>query len=648
MQDKKWSELWKGEYNASTQYEVSDTVSYNGSTYTCILYPPVGTAPTNTTYWRLVAQKGNTGDQGPQGPQGLKGDKGDKGDKGLNWRGTWSNSTAYSVDDAVYYNGSSYVCIQANTGQTPTNTSYWELIAQKGDTGSQGPQGPQGVQGPQGPQGDAGVSAGLLYAFNTDTTDSDPGNGQLKFNNATISSVTQIFIDNLENGGGNVSSFIDTWDDSTDPNVKGIIKITKRGAENNFAVFNITGLVVNGTGYRKVTVSHVSSSGSFSASDILSVLFSRTGNKGTDGSGAGDVVGPSSATNNNFAAFDGTTGKLIKDSGFSASSFESAGAVSTHASSTSTHGVSGNLVGTTDTQTLTNKKLTSPKIETAILDTNGNEIIETPATTSAVNQIKITNAATGVNPTIEASGDDTNINLYLKGKGTGRVKLYDGSSYIDPINTNGWVSSGDTWTYASATSFTISGVDRTAIFTKGTRIKLTQTTDKYFVVTSSSFSTNTTVNITGGSDYTLANATITNPYYSYQANPQGYPTFFNWTPTWSKSGTPPSIGNGTIVGKMMVVGNAVYYYIKVTAGSTTTFGDAGYAYYFAGHPISSTDAVFTGMVNQAASPYGRSVIGSQGTGGWLYYSASPYAFNASSPFTLVNGDYFYIAGWGSF
>jgi len=295
-----------------------------------------------------------------------------------------------------------------------------------------------------------------------------------------------------------------------------------------------------------------------------------------------------------------------------------------------------------------NISLTTPKITTAIKDANGNEIIETPATASAVNQIKIINAATGNNPSIEASGDDTNINLYLKGKGTGRVKLYDGSSYIDPINTNGWVLSEDTWTYASATSFTISGVDRTAIFTKGTRIKLTQTTDKYFVVTSSSFSTNTTVNITGGSDYTLANAAITNPYYSYQANPQGYPTFFNWTPTWGKSGTPPNIGNGTIVGKMMVVGSAVYYYIKVTSGSTTTFGDAYYAYYFTGHPISSTDIVFTGMIIQSPSPYGRCVIGSQGTTGWLYYSASPYGFNASNPFTLVSGDTFYIAGWGSF
>jgi hypothetical protein len=37
--------------------------------------------------------------------------------------------------------------------------------------------------------------------------------------------------------------------------------------------------------------------------------------KGTDGSGTGDVVGPSSATNGGITLFDLTTGKLIKDSG---------------------------------------------------------------------------------------------------------------------------------------------------------------------------------------------------------------------------------------------------------------------------------------------------------------------------------------------
>lgn len=50
------------------------------------------------------------------------------------------------------------------------------------------------------------------------------------------------------------------------------------------------------------------------------------------GTGSGDVVGPAGATDNNIAVFDGITGKLIKDSGVSPSSFETVGAVSGHTS----------------------------------------------------------------------------------------------------------------------------------------------------------------------------------------------------------------------------------------------------------------------------------------------------------------------------
>ncbi len=42
------------------------------------------------------------------------------------------------------------------------------------------------------------------------------------------------------------------------------------------------------------------------------------------GGGSGDVVGPSSATANNFVAFDGTTGKLVKDSAKGAADFATA------------------------------------------------------------------------------------------------------------------------------------------------------------------------------------------------------------------------------------------------------------------------------------------------------------------------------------
>ena len=82
----------------------------------------------------------------------------------------------------------------------------------------------------------------------------------------------------------------------------------------------------------------------------------------------------------------------------------------------------------TGTQTLTNKTLTSPKIGTSILDTNGNELFLLTATSSAVNEITYANAATGNKPTFTASGGDTNIGIAITPKGSGAVVL-DGLSY---------------------------------------------------------------------------------------------------------------------------------------------------------------------------------------------------------------------------
>jgi len=77
----------------------------------------------------------------------------------------------------------------------------------------------------------------------------------------------------------------------------------------------------------------------------------------------------------------------------------------------------------TGTQTLTNKTLTSPKIGTSILDTNGNELALLTATGSAVNEFTIANAATGSGPTISSTGGDSNIDINLTPKGTGDVVL---------------------------------------------------------------------------------------------------------------------------------------------------------------------------------------------------------------------------------
>ena len=86
------------------------------------------------------------------------------------------------------------------------------------------------------------------------------------------------------------------------------------------------------------------------------------------------------------------------------------------------------LVARTSTDTLTNKTLTAPKIADAgfIADANGAEQIIFQTTASAVNEIEITNAATGGSavvststaPIIGASGE-TNVDLALLPKGTG-------------------------------------------------------------------------------------------------------------------------------------------------------------------------------------------------------------------------------------
>ena len=76
----------------------------------------------------------------------------------------------------------------------------------------------------------------------------------------------------------------------------------------------------------------------------------------------------------------------------------------------------------TGTETLTNKTLESPKIGTGLLDANGAESIKFTATGSAVNEITVVNAATGNDPAINATGDDSNIDLNLVAKGTGVVQ----------------------------------------------------------------------------------------------------------------------------------------------------------------------------------------------------------------------------------
>jgi mucin-19 len=83
----------------------------------------------------------------------------------------------------------------------------------------------------------------------------------------------------------------------------------------------------------------------------------------------------------------------------------------------------------TGTQTLTNKTLTSPKVN-EILDANGNEVLGLLSTASATDYLAIKNGiGVGVPLHISSEGSSANIGLHIQPKGTGLVTISDGTDF---------------------------------------------------------------------------------------------------------------------------------------------------------------------------------------------------------------------------
>jgi len=125
------------------------------------------------------------------------------------------------------------------------------------------------------------------------------------------------------------------------------------------------------------------------------------------------------------------------------------------------------FVTTAGTQTLTNKTLTSPKIGTSILDTNGLQLALLTATSSAVNEITLANAATGNDPIISATGDDSNVGISFVTKGTGVIKAEDAGGTVAAVKIAGKETM---WVPASAMyGASTNGADAQQVETTATR-----------------------------------------------------------------------------------------------------------------------------------------------------------------------------------
>ena len=123
-----------------------------------------------------------------------------------------------------------------------------------------------------------------------------------------------------------------------------------------------------------------------------------------------------------------------------------------------------------------------------VIDTNGNELLKLTATASAVNEVTLANAATGVAPTLTASGGDTNIGFKLVAKGTGEITAkVNGSDVFNASSSFGFknrIINGDFKIAQRGTSFTSGSnsddtynLDRWYVLSDGNDIvDITQTT----------------------------------------------------------------------------------------------------------------------------------------------------------------------------
>lgn len=166
-----------------------------------------------------------------------------------------------------------------------------------------------GAQGATGSTGSQGSASGFKYTFNS-ATSGDPGSGQFLFNNATFASATAMNISETDGDGNALATFLTTLDDSTSTN-KCLVIFRKENAAPMFLGY-LTGTLTDNGAYDTFSLTPISAVGSIANGDACRLIPLRTGDKGADGAGTGDVSGPAASVDSEIALFSSTTGKVIK------------------------------------------------------------------------------------------------------------------------------------------------------------------------------------------------------------------------------------------------------------------------------------------------------------------------------------------------
>ena len=129
---------------------------------------------------------------------------------------------------------------------------------------------------------------------------------------------------------------------------------------------------------------------------------------------------------------------------------------------------------------------------------------------------------------------------------------------------DGWQEANEQWVYATATTITVPA-GATSKYQIGNKIRFKQGgAYKYFYIVGVS---DTVLEVTGGSSYTLTNAVISDNYYSVAESPLGFPDWFSYTPV----NTNIIVGNGVEEAMFCLKGKTGFLAYNLTWGSTTAF-----------------------------------------------------------------------------
>ena len=218
-----------------------------------------------------------------------------------------------AVTDASGYNKITVAHLASNNTFSATDELSITFV-RAGDKGTTGDTGSTGSTGSTGATGASGTNSQLAMTWSSSTSDADPGAGKIAFNNGTLSSVSILYVDDADDASADISGFVQSWDDVSNAEARGIVTVTKEGTPSTYATFKVSGAVTDASGYTKVPVTHVVSSGSFSNTDGVGVHFSYSGADGAGTSLSGStnntvttVTGANAIIGESNLTFDGST-----------------------------------------------------------------------------------------------------------------------------------------------------------------------------------------------------------------------------------------------------------------------------------------------------------------------------------------------------